>query len=445
MPTWDDVMIPPEPMVARGFTQTTVRLGADTYNTCNPGIGDADGDGLDEIAVPLVENGRCRIALYKGDGSEIWRNDQVAFYNVYYQDPDAHRGTHWHVESRHRHLFTGLFDIDGDGAPEVVCGDGPLWVLDARTGRLKQKIDLEAHVQTWCTARLDGPDAPPSIVAGIERRDGTGSAVVVIGKSLGVDRLVPVEGRSFEDAIWAGDLDRDGCDEIVFSPASTQSMFLMDRDGRIRWSQLINGVLGDDTHVDDLIIDSVLPGDERQILMATGPALLDKDGQILWTLGERYHHAQRVLAVPRPGGGRNVYFCESMKRNAYLLDPAGAELWRFDGFQKPTPDYRDKVTPRLTTAGCLADWFGSGDPVIVQAEVVCARRNVPDPLDGVGTFYAVLLTLGGEVITYLPFEDALDGWGGAMCARRGRFNSPQADGLVVICHSSSRMYFFSAA
>jgi len=443
MPTWADIMIPPEPLVPTGFDQVTVRLGDDTYNTCNPGIGDADGDGLDEVAVPLIENDRCRIALYKGDGSELWHNDDVRFFNDYYSDPAAHRGTHWHARSRHRHLFTHVFDIDGDGAPEVVCADGPVWVLDARTGAIKAEIDLEAHVQAWCPARLDGPDAPPSLVAGIEYRDGAGSAIIAIGPSLGVERLVPVEGRRFEDALWGGDVDRDGYDEIVFSPDTTRSMFLLDRDGRVRWSQRIDGVLGDDTHVDDLVVDSILPGKGRQILMATGPALLDPDGGILWALGDRYHHAQRVLAVPTGGDAKHVYFCESYKRAAYLLDQRGTERWKFDGFQRPADEYAGKVIPRLTTAGCLCDWFGTGRPVIVQAEVACARpENVPE-LEGKGTFYVVLLTPDGEVVATIPFEDTLDGWGGAMCARRGRFASPDTDGLVVIAHSNSRLHFFS--
>lgn len=445
MSSWDEMTRPPTALKPKGFRMTTVPLGRDTYNTCNPGIGDADGDGLDEVAVPIIEDDRCRIALYKGDGSELWRQDDVRFYNDYYGDPAAHAGSHWHPRSRHRHLVTGIFDIDGDGRPEVVCADGPVWVLDARTGAIKAAIDLDAHVQVWCPARLNGPDEPPSFVGGIEMRDGAGSAIVAIGTSLGIDRLVPVEGRSFEDAIWAGDVDRDGFDEVIFSPASTRSMFLMDRDGRMRWSRRIEGVIGDDTHVDDLLIDSVLPGDERQILMATGPALLGQDGEILWTRGDRYEHAQRVLAVPRPDDdGKDVYFCESFARGAYLLDHDGNERWRYDGFQRPRPDYEDVLRFRLTTAGCLADWFGAGRPVIVQAETAHARPGEL-PLDGMATCYAFLFSRDGEVLVTIPFEDRIDRWGGAMCARRGRFSSPDRDDLVIITHSSSRMYLVRSA
>jgi hypothetical protein len=442
MPAWTDIVEPPQPLKPARVRRTRVSLGGDTYNTCNPGVGDVDGDGLDELAVPVIENGRGRISLYRGDGSQVWRNDDVRFFHDYYGDPGAYRGSHWHPGSRHRHLFTHIFDIDGDGAPEVIFGDGPVWVLDGRTGSVKAKLDLDAHVQVSCPARLDGPDAPRSLVAGIESRDGFGSAVAALGAS-GVAWLAPVDGRSFEDAIWAGDVDRDGCDEIIFSPASTRSMFLIDRDGRVRWSRRIEGEIGDDTHVDDLLIDAVLPGGERQILMATGPALLDEDGAVLWTRGERYHHAQRILALADPDGeGKAVYFCESFRRRAVLLDCRGRERWRYDGFQRPRTPFRDALRFRLTTAGGLADWFGTGDPVIVQAETAHARPDELD-LDGHATCYVFLLSAAGDVLATIPFEDRIDGWGGAMCARSGCFVAPDRDALAVITHSSSRLDFFA--
>ncbi|MFW6159333.1 MAG: hypothetical protein ACOC8E_08260 [Planctomycetota bacterium] len=445
MPTWDEMTRPPTALKREGFQTTIVRLGRDTYNTCNPGIGDVDGDGLDEVAVPIIEDDRCRIALYKGDGSELWRQDDVRFYNDYYGDPAAHAGSHWHPASRHRHLVTHIFDIDGDGRPEVVCADGPVWVLDAATGAVKGEIDLDAHVQVWCPAKLNGRDAPPSFVGGVQMRDGSGSSIVFIGEDLRPDPLVPVEGRSFEDFMWAGDVDRDGFDEIVFSLDSTRSMFLMDRSGQVRWKRKVEGVIGDDTHVDDVVIDPILPGDEPQILMATGPALLDRHGEILWTRGDRYDHAQRVLAVPCPDGdGKDVYFCESYARGAYLLDHGGNEVWRYDDFQRPRPEYENVLRFRLTTAGCLADWFGTGEPVIVQAETAHGRSDEL-ALDGMATCYAFLFSRDGGVIATIPFEDRIDRWGGAMCARRGRFTSPDRDDLVIITHSSSRMYFVRSA
>lgn len=440
MKGWDELMEPPSGISGDGFDVVTVRLGEDTYNTCNPGVGDADGDGLDEVAVPVIDGDHCRISLYRGDGSEVWRNDDVAFFNYYYDDMEAHAGTHWHAKNRHRHLFTQVLDIDGDGRPEVVCGDGPMWVLDAQSGVLKKKIDLNAHVQAWCPAYLDGRDESPWFVGGVEARDGSGSGIVMAGSSLEVERLIAVEGRSFEDALWAGDIDHDGFDEVVFSPRTTQSMFLMDRRGEIRWSQKINGVIGDDTHVDDLVIDTIHPGPERQLLMATGPALLDERGRIEWALGDRYHHAQRVLAVPTGGEGKDVYFCESYDRACYLLDHIGRQLWHFDGFQKPRPDAVGVPIPRLTTAGGLADWFGTGMPLIVQSEL-CVDREGSLETGQPMVFYVHLLQRDGCQVAAIPLDDELDRWGGAMCARVGRFSRPNADDLVVITHSGSRMYF----
>jgi hypothetical protein len=448
MAKWIEAVEPPAPLVIGGFARVEVRLGTDTYNTCNPGVGDVDDDGLDELAVPVIEGDSCRISLYKGDGTEVWRNTEVRFFNFYYGDMEANRGTHWHAYMRHRHLFTRIFDIDGDGWQEVVCADGPVWVLDGRTGALKKMVALDAHVQAWCPARLDGPGAPASLVAGVEKRDGSGAAIVAIGPALEVRWIAPVEGRSFEDAVWAGDVDGDGCDEIVFSTSSTASMYLMDSAGRVRWKQRIEGVIGDDTHIDDLVIASILPGPSQQVLMATGPALIGAGGNIIWALGDKYDHAQRVLAAPTgdgPAGPRRAYFCESYRRNAYLLDHEAREMWRFSGFQRVRPNFEGRITLRLTTAGGIADWYGDGRPVIVQAELFGAAQGAEKEIEGPWTGYALLLTPAGEVVACLPFEDDPGRPAGAMCAVPGRFSSPGSQGVAVIVHCGSRLYFFSHA
>lgn len=445
---WEEAFEQPQASPASEYRKVEVKLGSDTRNTCNPGIGDVDGDDLDELAIPVIEGDDCRITMYKGDGTELWRNTDVRLFSFFYDDMDAYKGTHWHVRSIHRHLFTRIMDIDGDGQPEVVCGDGPLWVLDGKTGALKKIIDLKAHIQTWCPAFTKGEDQSARAILAIEKRDGSGSGIACIGPDLEPEWIASVEGRSFEDAIWAGDVDCDGRDEIVYATDSTASMFLMDADGEVRWKQRVEGVLGDDTHVDDLVIDTVKPGNDRQLLMATGPALIDAKGKILWSKGEDYHHAQRVLSIPMsddPTEPRRVYFCESYRRAAYGLDHEGKELWSFKGFQKARPEYEKQFTPRLTTAGGLADWNGDGKPVIVQAELIGMKREMAEQIEGECRGHAHILNPDGEELGCLPFEDK-PGWPtGAMCALSGRFLSADRESIAVIMHCGSRMFFFGKA
>jgi len=351
---------------------------------------------------------------------------------------EAHKGDHWHVHTKHRHLFTKIFDVDGDGKAEVVVADGPIYILDGLTGELKHTIDLNAHVQVWCTARIFGDDRPPAIVAGIEKRGVKGHAVVAIDSSLNVVWETAVPGKLFYDAIWAGDVDEDGVDEIVFSIDTEHSMFLADAEGNIRWRKNIREEIGEDNHIDDMVIDEIQPG-SRQILMATGPALIDKDGNVLWTRGKDYEHAQRVLAVPRGAGlkGKNAYFCESYKIRSFLLDPEGNELWGFDGYEKPKPEFADSVRFRLTTAGSLMNW--GGEKHIIQG--IMGGYRGKEETSGKAQHVATVFDADGNVVAHLPFEDHTRGLA-AMCALSGHFRPIDSDCVLIITHHDSSFYIF---
>jgi outer membrane protein assembly factor BamB len=437
MLTWNDMVDMPSPLKTEGVDVLRVSLGKNTYNTCNPGIGDADGDGLDEIAIPVIENDQCRVDLYDGQGELRWRNDESSFFNYYYNDMESYKGSHWHARTKHRHLFTRIFDFDGDGKSEVVVADGPVYILDALTGEIKSTIDLNAHVQVWCPARIFGSDRPPAIVAGIEKRGG-GCAIIAIDNTSKVVWETEAPGRLFYDAIWAGDVDEDGIDEIVFSIHTEGSMFLADAKGRIRWRKNVREEIGEDSHIDDLVIDEVQPG-SKQILMATGPALIDKNGGVLWTRGEDYDHAQRVLAVPRGSDlqGKNAYFCESYEIRSFLLDSEGKEIWRFDGYEKSKPEFADSVRFRLTTAGSLMN--RGGRPYIVQG--IMGGYRGQEEVTGQAQHVATVLDVDGNVAAHLPFEDQIRG-SAAMCALNGHFRPIDLDCVLIITHHDSSFYIF---
>jgi len=414
--------------------------------TCNPGIGDADGDGLDEIAIPVIQGEEDHLSLYQGDGTEAWRNDDVRFYHSYYGDTSTRiAGAHWHYACSHRHLFTRIFDVDGDGVPEVVCGDGPLYVLDARTGAIKKTIDLQAHVQVWCPAKLFGVDQPSGIVCGIEKIDGSGSSVCAIDNSLDVAWDMPIQGKTFYDAIWAGDVDEDGYDEIIFSPDSEQRMFLMDRHGQIRWSLSIPDRIGDDTHVDYLVIDAILPEGGKQIAMATGPALIDKDGNVRWTLGKRHDHAQFVVPVdwPPDRAGKSVYFCESFAMKAHMVDCNGEPLWTTDRFQRIGPDVAG-IHLRLPSNGGLAHWSGADTQEIVQPQLLAYSDRSPR-LAGRPRLYTVLFSLDGRVVAHLPYEAEVrpNHYCGAMCSLPARTSHHQIDDIVMVTHNTGELLIYS--
>ena len=68
-PAGADLTFPEEQIVWR---KILIDPEFETVNTCNPAIGDIDGDGLDEIALPFNMGETDVLRLYRGDGTIIW-------------------------------------------------------------------------------------------------------------------------------------------------------------------------------------------------------------------------------------------------------------------------------------------------------------------------------------------------------------------------------------
>ncbi len=86
---------------------------------------DIDGDGLDEIFV----NTNHKMTAFRGDGTVLWQDN---------------------TQQNHSD-FIGCADVDGDGRVEVVydhegcsASKGPVYIADALTGKIENKIDYRA-------------------------------------------------------------------------------------------------------------------------------------------------------------------------------------------------------------------------------------------------------------------------------------------------------------
>ena len=428
-------------------------LGEGTINTCNIAIADVDGDGIEEIATPLTIGEEDCVRLYRGDGALVWENADVRLYHAFYGDPSCPPGgiAHmWHRNS-HRHVLTEIADFDGDGKPEVVVGDGPVYVLDASTGGVKSTFDLGGRVPLWNVVHDPERDANLLVACADDRERGPRAvAVDPAGDELW---SIPTPGKGFCDCMHHGDLDLDGRPEIGFSVEEAREFWVVNCDGEVLWKKNVPEELGDDPHVDDFLIASVLPEGEiegNQLLLVTGPNLLDKDGHVLWSGADRFHHAQKVIAAnfqpERPG--KEVYTVESFRRHAFLLTCHGETIWDYGNFTTVRPEYEyedprlGRALGRLTTAGDLIDWSGEGKTEIVQAEMggLGVRKTRPRRKDIAPESirrFAHILDRDGKPVVIFPIDDS------PMCARAANVTDSPGEDVVMVGHTTSRIYIYS--
>ena len=434
-------------------------LGENTINTCNIALADVDGDGLDEIAIPLTIGEDDVVRLYHGDGRLLWENKEVRLYHAFYGDRARPGGAiaHMWYRSQHRHVLTEVVDLYGDGRPKVVVGDGPIWVLDALSGEIQERYDLGGMVPLWNVIHDPGRGYNLLVACAIDRERGPRvTCLDPAGKEMW---SVPTPGDRFCDCLHHGDLDLDGRPEFGFSMDDAHAFWVMDCDGRVRWTKDVPGELGEDEHIDDFTIDDVLPTGRvkgrvagRQVLLVTGPNLIDARGNVLWSGKDRFEHPQKVLAADlhpeRPG--KEVYTAESYRRRAYLMDCEGELLWEYDNFTRARPGYESldpivgRSIGRLSTAATQIDWSGGGRVEIAQTELALAsmggagrNRRQAIPHEALVRFVHVL-DRDGQPVCIFPAEDA------AMCCLAARVTDSPGEDMVIVGHETSRIYIYSS-
>lgn len=158
--------------------------------------------------------------------------------------------------------------------------------------------------------------------------------------------------------VYCKDLDGDGSDELLCGAT------LLDQDGKVLWSKTdLPKIKGE--HVDSVMVADVDGDGQKEIFFSTGGYLLDIDGNVIWSLGEKVYHGQSAAIgnlrqdVP---GLQIVLYDENMSRLAkegrepvvYVLDKDGKTLLKLGsmGTQRPY----------------LADWDGDDLSELVMVE-----------------------------------------------------------------------------
>lgn len=440
-------VVPPSEDTIWPASMRLVPIAEECVASCNPAIGDLDDDGLDEFAIPFtLPDGTDGVACFRGTGETLWVNRDLAFFQRFYDAPNRYRNIHFHHRAVHRHLWAQARDVDGDGRAEVVVGIGPLYVLDGRTGGVKQVIDLRGGIHLWCFAHFDGPQKPPCLVAAVDPlQEGASGFVCALVPSEGYTERwrTEVPSRRFEDCMYAGDLDGDGRDEVAFSLSDVRQFWLMDGRGEVRWKVSVPEAIGDDTHVDDFrYLDHPVHG--RCIATGTGGALIDAQGRVLWTLRETLHHGQTVQVLPGlKEGGPAFYFADSFGGFAIFASANGQELRRVPDFTRVAELRRDQIIHRLTVANDLAHWGPQGSVVVVQGEVFVARATHDVPAGEVPLRLSIL-SPDGRALGRLPLHDLAicRGMTGPMCVRAcnatHHARETGQEDLLVVLHTSGQ-------
>ncbi len=409
-----------------------------TSGSCDPALGDVDGDGWDELIIPWNRGEEDLVTCLRGNGQVVWETTAAAGYHAVYSDDQLYAGTHWHHRSRHRHLLTRLLDLDGDGALEVVVGLGPIHLLEAATGAVKRSIDLDGLAMVWSPARLD-PGGRVGIIAGVNHHRQYGSVMAVdsSGDLLWEER---VPGMSFEDFLRCGDLTGDGVDEFCYSMADAERFEVRRADGKLLWAKHVPSEIGPDTHVDDVHIGPVLESG-RQLLTSTGCCLFDEEGALIWTLNDRIEHGQVVKFGHPPGAPAGlIYLNSKTERYAWGITPHGEFLWEQRNFS------RQKDGRILLTAACTwADWSAPGAREIAQAELVHGQEEMLPQRGTRVTLYLTVLDARGREVAKLPYEDEVLGSGfhGAMCCVAGHLVTRDRHDLAILTHNTGEITIFS--
>ena len=195
--------------------------------------GDVDGDGFAEllVAAPHARMSRGRVYLVQGPVTGEHRLPDVALASIEGPHPEALTGV----------TVEGLGDVDGDGAAEVAIGSG--WAdlggeragaLHVLSGPLEGSVDLAEHApalvgeqeQDVLGFRLVGGgdldcDGRPDVAVSAPRYSRGAADVSKVYALDAATRAVraPMSGAQpgdlFGMGLAAGDLDGDGCQELL--------------------------------------------------------------------------------------------------------------------------------------------------------------------------------------------------------------------------------------
>jgi hypothetical protein len=307
-------------------------------------IGDLNGDGRPELLVHRHYEGvvPAYFAAMDLDGVVLWEwGDRAAEVNT--------------------HLLRGavsIYDIDGDGAMEVnaecsIGGVPHLCRFDGATGTLEHsqpspllpewrvEIYNMRGVPLLFVANLSGGPEPREFILKYD------ASQTVPGRVWGLDTNYSVrwyhEGN-VSHLPKVADVDGDGRDEFASGDA------LLDDDGSVLWEYRFEG----DTHVDEIGVGELDgdPDNGLEVVASSGCHVVRLDGSFAWKLGlNRVPEGQRLLVgdfIASSPGLEIFLVYAGHQRNYFVLSADGQILTQIDNGD----NYMDAPMP--------VAWSGNG-------------------------------------------------------------------------------------
>ena len=399
-------------------------------------IGDLTGDGSVDFLVYKSLGGikPCFLGAFTLDGEPIW---SIGDKDLTATDADGEGVLT--TTSPDRPGPVTIYDIDQDGAVEVVCFlvdfdevRGPtsriskwnldainLVILDGKTGEIKRQtapvelrqcnayVDGELHLSNYVHHRLmianfSGNTHPQDFVVKL------GNDIIAFNHKLEI--LWQYTNRWYQYSKHAayipavGDLDGDGRDEV------NGGHFGLDHDGSVLWEKY----LGD--NMDAVLVEEWDgdPDNGAEAILSGGGQVLDAHGNPLLELGlETVPHGQEIRygnVHPDSEGPELVIRYNGHNTDLIVVSNSGEVLSRFQVDESPN-----------NTGLEIINWNGKDNPQLIYSPAalydgyghkVVDFPNLPPPTGGkMGWYHCFPADVCGderdEVVLYDPYSDAV--------------------------------------
>ena len=369
-------MSTPDPQTGKQYNTTSVS-GA-------PAFSDLDGDGSYDLIVGVGADSYGEagpdVVGQPGDKGGVYALDANGNIKWFHESLDTIGGTENVGDGRPDGVYGSavVFDIDDDGAKEVIYGgwDQQVWVLDARTGTEELRVNMADTI--WSTPRIadingDGKFemlVTADITSNTDAQTTTGGIFHVISadgsqnmagwdQPVGNPAYETLRGKWEEQALWSspvtGDLDGDGQLEIAYGTGNYfhdqrgTYIKVWEHDGTLKFKLDTTGR----TFATPLITD--LDGDgDKELITAT------LEGHIVgWD-----HNGQQLFSTPTLAFGTTT--AQPIFSSPLAIDLTGdgkKEIIYGQGAQVMIVDYQGK---QLTDTNQRSMIFGSykGAPAV---------------------------------------------------------------------------------
>lgn len=410
-------------------------------------FGDVNQDGKDEILLPFEDG---YVETFNGEGRSLWRCPVALPWHRITRENYREQGFKYYIEHDFRpncnasgyHVIDGyVADINQDGVNEFVFGWNPLYVIEARTGRIRRERRLPGQGARVALADLSGKGKKTEIVAVTKDAVDGRAFVHALNADLETIWMTRVEGPDMEHEIAVGDLDADGRDEIAFTVSN--NLYCLDATGAVRWVHQGRAAWhGIDFHSDHILIETIDADPARGgVVITSEGTIFNSDGSVRWR-GDRplsfgsadyldhvsgrkiaypnavraFDHGQMVMVakIRDDYPGKQILFGERNIGNIYCYGADGHLIWeRGRYYGRERVHVSDIVSINWSGKGkkeILCRYLGvldqDGNVIAIPPFIDCGSANLSVANISGGTRDDIVVTIGKKTLIISPVAES---------------------------------------